>query len=43
MDDKEFLIDCLGDILLSCNDRCIGNCNCQDIYDKAVEIVERRW
>jgi hypothetical protein len=37
--DLEFVLDCLEDVLLSCNDRCVGGCNCDEIYDKAVAIV----
>lgn len=37
--DLDFIIECLGDVLTSHNDRCISGCNCYEMYDRAVAIV----
>ena len=40
LSDLDLVIECLGKVLSSCNDRCV-NCKgeCHEIYNKAVKIV----
>jgi hypothetical protein len=37
--DLDLILECLGKVLFSCQDRCVGGCNCYEMYDKAKAIV----
>jgi hypothetical protein len=39
--EKQLLLECISQVTLSCNDRCVGKCDCNEMVDEAIALIEK--